>query len=504
MPAAHLGTPTPRKAPAPTRLNSWKEIASYLSKGERTVKRWEHERSLPIHHVPGGGHGSVYAFTIELDEWLLSQRTRDAKPGDEKPAALSEGVAPKESAAERRTSEANGAVESGGLGHLGRILLYAFLILAAALIIPYVSSPRTTRAYTSFLRTLARSRAGAASNVSDPEKRLAHDLYLRGRFEWNKRTPESLNRALDYFTQAVVHDPSNAQAFVGLADTYNLLREYTMMPENEAYQRAIAAAKKAIQLDDSLAEAHRSLAFDEIWGNWDFEAGEREFQLAIELNPRDPITHLWFANAFAAPGWYPLCLREMDRAQELDPSSQAILADKGLMLFHAGQMTQGLELVKQVERTDPEFLSPHRYLADMYISLRNYPGFLQESERSAELSHDPVLKLTTAAARAGLERQGERGLWHDLYSAQKKFYAEEKLPGTFLAITCVRIGNREEALQLMRREFQRHGSTFLMFRQNPELLTLSKEPEYQELMGRIRAPAPEASWLAPAGQLRNK
>jgi tetratricopeptide (TPR) repeat protein len=124
-------------------------------------------------------------------------------------------------------------------------------------------------------------KAGNARTAVNPEKQLAHDLYLRGRFEWNKRTPDSLNRALDYFTQSIVHDPANAQAYVGLADTYNLLREYTLMLEDQAYKRAIAAARKAIQLDDSLAEAHRSLAFDEVWGNWDFQTGEREFQRAI-------------------------------------------------------------------------------------------------------------------------------------------------------------------------------------------------------------------------------
>jgi tetratricopeptide (TPR) repeat protein len=497
MPTAPYGTPSPSLAARRIRLDSWKEIADYLGKGERTAKRWESERSLPIHHVPGGGHGSVYAFTAELDEWLLSQTPKDAVSPWQTAGQphTNGGLTAKKSQLESLPKSAN-AVPPSPLtkwsSQFLHLLPYAVLALTILFIATYFLNLRTTSAYTSYLHALlAKTRSGSSSAIADPEKQLAHEFYLRGRFEWNQRTPESLNRALDYFTQAIVHDPGNAQAYVGMADTYNLLREYTLMPENEAYNRAIAASKKAIELDDSLPEAHRSLAFDEVWGNWDFEAAECEFQRAIELNPRDPITHLWFANAFAAPGWYTVCLREIDRAQELDPASHAILADKGLMLFHAGRTQQGLELVKQVELTDPEFLSPHRYLASMYMTLRNYPNFLLESEKAAELSRDRVLEETTAAAKAGFQRDGELGLFHELYLTQKKFYAENKLPGTFLAITCVRLGKKEEALQLLRQEYDRHSAAFLMVRQNLELLSLSKEPGYQDLLSKIHSPVPE-------------
>lgn len=114
------------------------------------------------------------------------------------------------------------------------------------------------------------------------------------------------------------------------------------------------------------------------------------------------------------------------------------------MLFHAGKTKQGLELVKQVELTDPEFLSPHRYLAMMYMSLHDYPDFLAESEKAGEISRDAVVKDTTAAARKGYQRDGERGLFRDLYLAQKKSHEEGKLPGTFLAITCAQSGKKRE------------------------------------------------------------
>ena len=495
MPLAPHGTGSPLISARRTRLDSWKEIADYLGRGERTVKRWETERSLPVHRVPGHGHGSVYAFTAELDEWLLSEKPKE-------PIASPEivGAGESETGAEEFQAEPSAGAPDARPRHelkarpakFWLILALAVLMVSGVSIFAYFFNRHNSITSPSSLRSL-RARTAAFAPISDGDKKLAHDFYLRGRFEWNRRTPESLNRAQDYFTQAVVHDPGNAEAYVGLADTYNLLREYTTMPQDEAYERAIAAAKKAISLDDSLAEAHRSLAFDEVWGNWDFEAAEREFRRAIELNPRDPLARLWFANAFAAPGWYPMCLREIDRAQELDPTSHAILADKGLMLFHAGQTQQGLELLRQVEVTDPDFLSPHRYLAEMYRTLRDYPNFLRESASAAELSHDEVLKTTTAAARAGFQQHGERGLLHQLYLSQKKFYDGGKLPGTLLAITCAQLGKKEEALKLLRQDYERHDAVFLLLRQNLILLTLNQEPGYQELLRRIHSPAPAAA-----------
>jgi tetratricopeptide (TPR) repeat protein len=485
MPSAPHGTPSPQKIPR-LRLDSWKEIADYLNKGERTAKRWESERSLPIHHVPGGGHGSVYAFIAELEEWLLSAKPKEGSSSRD-PAGASAIEADSPTIQPQPDPVSTFRLHSRSWVRVWHLATYAVVTLAIAVGAIHVSNLHVTAAYPSFLRSWFSAKSTVPAH-SNPDKQLAHELYLRGRFEWNRRTPDSLNRALDYFTQAVVHDPADAEAYVGLADTYNLLREYTLMPEEEAYERAIAAAKKAIELDDSLAEAHRSLAFGEIWGNWDFAAGQREFQRALALNPRDPVTHLWFANAFSSPGWYPVCLREINRAQELDPASHAILADKGLLLFHAGQTRQGLELVKQVERTDPDFLSPHRYLASMYMTLGNYPEFLSESEKAAELSSDQMLKYTNAAAKAGFRRDGERGLFQDLYLAQKKLYLEGKLPGTFLAITCARIGRKEEALQLLREEYDKHSSKFLMLRDNPDLVTLKDEPGYQELLRKIHAP----------------
>jgi tetratricopeptide (TPR) repeat protein len=507
---------SPQEETSTVRLDSWKEIAAYLGRGERTAKRWESERALPVHRLPGGGRGSVYAFAAELDEWLISARPEEPKPDELGAAgaadASSEFVQESESGQEpdaadtpawpsrpepkpidQSTSPTAVAVHSSS----GRIRLLVLLPVALALVAISVVKLRTVSTHSSNA-----SHAMAQPVTSAAEQQRAQELYLNGRFEWSKRTPDSLNRALDDFTQALVHDPGNAQIYVGLADTYNMLREYSLMPENEAYNRAIAASRKAVELDDSLAEAHRSLAFDEFWGEWNFQAGAKEFRRAIELNPRDPLAHLWFANAFTGPGWYPACLREIDRAQKLDPTSPVILAGKGKMLFDSGQAQPGIELLKLVERTDPEFLAPHRYLAGIYFTRREYPGFLMESQKTADLNHDPVLEAITAAARQGFQRSGEPGLLRALYVIQKKCYTDGNYPGTYLAKTCMLLGKKEEALQLLRADYARHSAAFIAIRGDQILSGLKGEPAYWELIKDLQFPAPDtgasADLLNPA------
>jgi tetratricopeptide (TPR) repeat protein len=470
------------------RLDAWKEIAVYLRRSERTVKRWEQERGLPTHRLPGKGRSSVFAYTGELDEWLKSAKDVDAIEPDD--SELQVEAQPEAEVGEPASFPQSSKRARAGFWHIRRIALVTLLLVGLALGAGFWEQRHTPDARAFSIPGPAPNRATPFAGTSDAEKQQAHELYLKGIYEWNKRTPESLERALDLFTQSVVHDPGSARSFAGMAETYLLMREYSSMPDAEAYSRALAASRKAVELDDSLAEAHRSLAYAEVWGLWDFQDGEKEFRRAIELDPRDPLAHLWFANAFHGPGWYTVALHEIDRAQELDPGSSAILADKGMLVFESGQKQAGLEIEQQVERTDPGFLKPHYYLARMHWYLRDYPEFLQESELVAGLRHDPVLAETNAAARAGFRRDGEHGLLTDLQAVQKRLGAEGKLDIGLLAATSVRMGEKSEAIRLLREEFDHHLDGFPYARCDLDLLTLSDEPGYRELISRLHVPNP--------------
>ena len=220
-------------------------------------------------------------------------------------------------------------------------------------ILAFLSAAIVVLAFAYISLNRAKQRAVPHLQTTDPQ---ARDLYLKGSYYWDKRTPESLTQAVHYFTQATLRDPTYAQAYVGLADCYNLLSEFTAMPSREAFARASTAANKAVELDGSSPEAHNALAFASFWGAWDIAAADREFRRALVLNPKYVQAHHWYATYLLALGRISESLDEIQRAQELDPSSTPILADKGLILFYAHREPEALALLKQLELTEPAFL----------------------------------------------------------------------------------------------------------------------------------------------------
>ncbi len=294
----------------------------------------------------------------------------------------------------------------------------------------------------------------AATSSSSAGRRAAvdheaEDFYLKGRFFWNERTPDSLNKAVDAFTQAIVHDPGYAPAYVGLADSYNLLREYSVLPAAEAYSRALAAAKKAVELDDSSSEAHASLGFVAYNGMWDAATADREFRRAIELNPKNSSAHLWYATMLASLGRYPQALREIESAQALDPTSRAVLADKGRILWVAGRREEAMALLQQMEAAEPKFISPHRYLRFAYLDNRDYANYLKELKDESSLTKDPSQIAIADAAAKGFESGGERGLLANLLREQEELYKAGKHSAYFVAETRARLGDRQGAMQYL-------------------------------------------------------
>jgi tetratricopeptide (TPR) repeat protein len=501
-----------------SRLDCWKEIAAHLGRSERTVKRWEVDRGLPVHRVPGGARSSVYAFTAELDRWLRTNGRADVElkphpagalesviskdpfseadeaglqsisPADAKERARNEPVAV---ASPSLSREQKAAARQSRLGWLTLVLLLAVALSGIAG--PRIRSaiPRAT-----FLGFPSLAGHTVSTSISQPaasesEKRLSRELYLQGRYEWNQRSPESLTHALDDFTQSLVHDPGYALAYVGLADTYNLLQQYTTMPEGEAFSRAMVAAKKAVALNDSLAEAHRALAFAEMYGAWDFRVAEKEFRRAIELDPNDPVARRWYANAFAVRGRFEESLEQINMAQELDPTSHATLADKGVMLFDAGHTQEGIRILKEVEHAEPGFRSPHQYMARISFETGDYLTYLEEGRKTAELSNDAVLKDVIDAAQRGYSKGGAHGLLENIYAKQKQYVQSDKMWAASLADTCIHMGRKKEAVQLLEMAYARHEEyAIASMLSHPDYIALKDESGYQVLVRKINFPMP--------------
>ncbi len=317
----------------------------------------------------------------------------------------------------------------------------------------------------------------------------AEQFYLRGRFYWQERTPEGLNKAVDAFTQAIVHDPNYAPAYVGLADCYNLLREYTVMPASEAYPRALAAAQKAVELDDQSSDAHASLAFALFYGSWDAAGAEREFRRAIELNHNNAVAHHWYATFLSTSGRHAESLIEIERAQSLDPSSKAILADKGDLLWLAGSRDEGIAVLKQLETSEPAFISPHRYLKVAYFSSGDYASYLQEWRKEVELMQDKSSLRLVEAAEKGYSAGGVEGMLQNLQLLQKKLYEQGALSPYPLARTCSLLGDKREALRYLKVAYDQHDDNLVGMADEPDFQILRDEPAYKELAARFNFPA---------------
>jgi DNA-binding winged helix-turn-helix (wHTH) protein/Tfp pilus assembly protein PilF len=332
------------------------------------------------------------------------------------------------------------------------------------------------------------SPSNSTSTLHHAANREAEDYYLKGRFYWNKRTPESLNRAVDSFTQAIVHDPNYSDAYVGLADSYNLLREYTMMPSSEAYPRALAAAKKAVELDDQSSAAHASLAFVSFFGMWDAGTADEEFRRAINLDPNNANAYHWYATYLQAVGRFDESLHAIDRAQALDPNSSSILVDKGMLLWRAGQREEALKILRQLEQADPDSVSPHRYLSFVYLEMGDYTGYLAEMKKEAPLLHNASLSAIAEAAEKGFTAHGAKGMFESEFEEQKKAYSQGKLSPFFLAETCSRLGNTQQALQYLQSCYDRHADETINIATDPAFNNLHPIPAFQQLLAKVGLP----------------
>jgi len=455
------------------RIDSWKDIAAFFGRDERTVKRWEKERGLPVHRIPGGGRGSVYAFAEELTAWL---KTADHLS----PLSSSEQELPLEANVPAVPSPAHGDSAKAPERRLRMTLFLAsaFLVCAIASLVGY-------RWHVSSRRALASAGPAGLKPSASPE---AEDLYLQGLYYWNKRTPESLNQALNNFTQSTVRDPNFAPAYVGIANCYNLLREYSLMPPKEAYPLALAAAKRAIALDDSLSDAHSALAFADFYWLWDAPGAEHEFQRAIALDSNSVTAHHWYATFLMVLGRSREALAEIEKARLLDPRSSSILADKGVILFLAGQTSEAIALLKQIESSEPAFLSPHAYLAEVDLDTKDYKDYLSESRKTALLLQDRNRLKIVAAGEKGFAVSGAVGMLRAMLNVQKELYAKGDSDAYGLALTYCLLGDKQQALNLLQTSVAKHEARVISLRVEQSLQPLHDEPSFRKMIAQVGLP----------------
>jgi tetratricopeptide (TPR) repeat protein len=473
----------PNESPG-QRIDSWKEIAAFFGRDERTVKRWESQRGLPVHRVPGGARGTVYAFTGELTAWLRSAEQQRETPGLAATEQKAESVLPTH-VPETEPGTTQPALRDPSSPPIKRFTgAYSRWIAAtalAALVVALLAFPhffQLRSVHGRVLPTIAR-------RTESVNHQQAEELYLQGRFYWTKRTPDGLTLALDDFTKATQLDPNYALAYAGQADCYNLLREYTSMPASQAFPLAIAAANKSLALDDLLPEGHRALAFAYFYWNWDLAGGEREFRRAIALNPNDVEAHHWYATALMSAARYPEALAQIERARELDPSSPSIAADRAKILFVSGRQEEAIGLLLELEKSEPNFLSPYKYLASEYFDRKEFDKSFAQAELAAQLSHDPKTLTAVASMRKQLAAGGETAMLTAMLEDQIEGFKEGNNKALDVAETYALLGKNKEALQYLEKSYQLHEYELIAAGDWPGFQALHQDPEFQDLLKRL-------------------
>jgi tetratricopeptide (TPR) repeat protein len=275
---------------------------------------------------------------------------------------------------------------------------------------------------------------------------------------------------------------------VGLADCYNLLREFSAMPGNEAYFKAFAAAKKAVELEPQSSEAHASLGFVTFFGMWDAPDAETQFRRAIALDPNNSKAHHWYATFLNTLGRHEEALTEIELARKLAPDSPSIMADKGELQWSAGHRGPALQLLKQLESADPDFISPHRYLSFAYFETGDYPNYVAELKKDALLRHDAAQSSVAEVAEKGFAQGGERGLLKAQLAEQIQLYEQEKFSPYFVAQTEARLGNARESLKYLTICIQSHDERVLDLGVDQNFASLHGDPAFEQLLAKIGLP----------------
>jgi TolB-like protein/Flp pilus assembly protein TadD len=319
-----------------------------------------------------------------------------------------------------------------------------------------------------------------------PVNPAAHEWYLKGRFLWERRTPEALKKSIEYFQQALEKDPGYATAYAGLADSYDVLASNGILPPKEVYPRARAAALKALELDDALAEPHAALAFILHDYDWDYAGAEREFQRALELNPHYATAHHWYGILLLAMGRLDEAMAAIERARELDPLSPRINANVGLFLYLTRHYDEAIKELSKAVKLDPSHARTYDYLEWAYQQKGMYKDAVQAAQKAASLRGESPEWV------AGLGRAYERG---GIRAAKRLELERSEAPssrgyprGEDIARLYALLDEKERALEWLERGSEERTVMPIYLRFDPQLDPLRSDPRFQDLVRRMNFP----------------
>lgn len=317
----------------------------------------------------------------------------------------------------------------------------------------------------------------------------AYDLYLKGRYAWNNRTRLDLETAISYFNQAIAKDPNYALAYSALADAYSVMPNYWGAP-SESFPKSNVAARKALELDPTLAHPHAVLGVNETQYEWDFAGGEAEFKKALELDPNDASAHQWHAESLdRIGGRQQEALAEINRARQLDPQSPVIARELGGILLTAGQYDQSMAVCQKLAADEPAFAIAHDCLAKAYWAQRMYPQVIEEFKNYSQLSGIPAEAGFADALDQGFRSAGWKGALTKAISFREAqriktgyFSAEE------IAQLYADLGDKDQAFRWLNIAYQEHDWLLTGLKTFIPLAPLRSDPRFAELVRKVGLP----------------
>ncbi len=312
------------------------------------------------------------------------------------------------------------------------------------------------------------------------ENAEAYRLYLQGRYHWNKRSAEGLQQGIEFFTQAIDKDPSYALAYAGLADCYSLLANYASISPQESAPKAKAAAQKALQMDETLAEAHAALGLVKKDYDWDFMGAEKEFERAIQLNPNYAAAYQWRAENLVNLQRLDEATQMMQRAEELDPFSLIISGEVGWVYYQARQFDKAVEQLTKIVEMDRNFPRTYFFLGRVYEQQGKFKEAIEATKQALTLSNNYsfiAASLGHIYATSGQRAEAQKVLAQIEAQAQKEYVS----PMAF-ALVHTALNDKDRAFQWLKKAAEQRDPILIYYLRDPQLENLQSDPRFAELV----------------------
>ena len=314
-------------------------------------------------------------------------------------------------------------------------------------------------------------------------KTESYQLYLKGRFYWNKRTEEGLKRGIEFFRQAIEVDPTYALAYAGIADCYAILNFFGDLSPKDSAIKAMAAAKKALEIDDSIAEAHTSFGLIKLIYEWDWQSAERELKRAIKLSPNYATARDWYSAYLMAIGNIDEAINEIKNAQELDPLSPIITTGLARQLYYARQTEQAIEECLKILEMEPHFAPAHWFLGQAYEQQGKYDEAIDELQQAVNYSGGRALMLGSLGytyAVAGRRAEAEAVL-NSLQDGTR-----QNVPALTFAFIHVGLGQHDTAFEWLDKAYAERFGWLIFLNVDPKLDNLRSDPRFTALLGKLK------------------